>query len=139
VPFFERLYLTDSFCFFHRFSVIVAQPLSFSLYRKNKMTTEVKAVTDEEKNWVRRIRKRRFISFILFFAYVPSVGIIHQLTGSDKLSIGIALLFMLSIGSLWVSLNFAKCPKCHNNFFWTWFWVNGFTNKCLHCGLSLKE
>ena len=31
VPFFERQLLTDGFYFYHSFSVIVAQPLSFKL------------------------------------------------------------------------------------------------------------
>jgi len=33
---FERLYLTDSFCLYHSFSVIVAQPLSFTFAFKQK-------------------------------------------------------------------------------------------------------
>jgi hypothetical protein len=31
---FERQYLTDSFYLYHSFSVIVAQPLSFTLWKK---------------------------------------------------------------------------------------------------------
>ena len=35
VPFFEKQFLTDSFDFYHSFSVIVAQPLSFTLVAAN--------------------------------------------------------------------------------------------------------
>jgi len=37
---FERQYLTGSFYLYHSFSVIVAQPLSFTLYAANTLNYE---------------------------------------------------------------------------------------------------
>jgi len=64
---------------------------------------------------------------------------VHQLTKSDPVAIGVAIIFMLLVGGIWTSLNFAICPKCKKHFFWKWYWANALTSKCLHCGLNMKD
>lgn len=97
------------------------------------------ATTPEEKEGVRRIRRRRILSFILFLSYVPSVGVIHTWTGSDTIAITVGLMIFVTIGGLWLLLALAKCPRCKKLFFSKWYWSNGFSSKCLHCGLSIKR
>lgn len=34
-------------------------------------------------------------------------------------------------------LAFTECPRCHDFYHWNW-WADPWTEKCLHCGLTLK-
>lgn len=99
---------------------------------------EKKPKTLEEIKVTNSIRVRRNISFLLAILFVPTTGTIHKLTGSDVFSITIGLVIFFTTGGLWLWLAFAKCPRCKKTFFTSWY-SNGFSKKCLNCGLSLKK
>ena len=86
----------------------------------------------------KRILRRRNIGLLLMLLYVPSVGAVHIITGSDRISMTVAILFMITVALLLISVAFVKCPRCNKMFFTKWFWSNGFALRCVHCGLSGK-
>ena len=94
--------------------------------------------TSIEIEGAKRILRRRNIGLLLMLLYVPSVGAIHKITGSDQLFGLTAVLFMIAIFASLLSVAFVKCPRCNKMFFYKWYWANGFALKCVHCGLSGK-
>lgn len=95
--------------------------------------------TPEQIEGVRKILKRRNTGLLLMLLYVPSVASIHKITGSDPLSITVAILFMITIAGFLLSVAFVKCPRCNKMFFTKSNWSNGFASKCINCGLRGKS
>ena len=57
-------------------------------------------------------------------------------------SFGIALIFWLvCVVGLFkvISVAYSPCPYCKKQFFWTWYWSNPLTSKCMHCGRALQK
>ena len=94
--------------------------------------------TPEQIEGAKRILRRRNIGLFLMLLYVPSVGALYEFTGSDQISVGTAIIFMIAIAALLFSVAFVKCPRCNKMFFTKWYWANGFALKCVHCGLNGK-
>lgn len=94
--------------------------------------------TPEDIEKVRKILKRRNAGLILMLLYVPIVSFIHQLTESEILFFVTALLIMFSVMAILLPQAFVRCPRCKIFFYTKWYYTNGFTHKCVHCGLSSR-
>jgi hypothetical protein len=95
--------------------------------------------TRVEVEAARKILKKRNLGLLFMFLVVPSVGVIHTLTGSNLLSISIGISFIIAIIVLMISACISNCPRCGKNFFTNNYLVNGFASKCVHCGLNGKD
>ena len=85
------------------------------------------------------LRKLRITLFSLFLFYVPFVAFMDSIMPSEKISIAFAIIYFCTMAFVGIWYNFSKCPRCNNFFGWKWYYGNGFTNKCLHCGLSIRK
>jgi hypothetical protein len=101
--------------------------------------TELKPTTTVEKTILNKIRIKRLAAFLALFAYVPIMLLINLFVKSEKGMITTGIIYLLCWSFLGLSLSFAKCPRCHENFFWTWRFANPLASKCQHCGLRIKE
>ena len=86
---------------------------------------------------VRRILRKRNIALLSILFFVPFIGITDYLFKSERVTLTFAILAFIFIGWQLVVLNFTKCPRCHKFFFWSKFWANGFSSKCMNCGLGV--
>jgi hypothetical protein len=100
--------------------------------------TNVKEKNDNLIKEVRKLLFKRNLVLFLMFLFVPIVGVTDYLFGLDKLTLIVAILFFIIIGWQLFVVNFSKCPRCHKFFFWTKFWANIFSSKCMNCGLGGK-
>ncbi len=87
------------------------------------------------ENKVKRILLKRNIVLLSMILWVPLVALIDYLFELELVTITAAILFFAIIGWQLFALYFIRCPRCHKSFFWSIFWANGFTNKCMNCGL----
>ena len=69
--------------------------------------------TPEEIEGARKILRKRSIGLLLMLLFVPFVGALHKITGSDQISAATAILFMIAIAALLLSVAFVKCPRCN--------------------------
>jgi len=74
---------------------------------------------------------------ILFLA--PLVGVTDFLFKSNKVTLAVAILAFLCLGWQVIVLTFSRCPRCGKLFFCSKLWANGFTSKCMNCGLGVSK
>jgi hypothetical protein len=101
---------------------------------------------DYSEQW-RDLRRRRFIAWLWFFGYVPGAAIIFAIVFSLIYLSGLPRdwidgAFYIIAGAWMVGAYLAGhramaflCPRCHQPFFYTWWYFNSFARKCVHCGL----
>jgi hypothetical protein len=87
------------------------------------------------------IRRRRRTVWALLLGFIPATLVFLLLTGSSHLAVGFALLWMALSSVAMLRAAFVRCPQCKGLFhFGRWFMsTNGFTRKCMRCGLPLKR
>jgi hypothetical protein len=87
-----------------------------------------------------RLRQRR-LAYVLL-GLVPLVLLAGYLgdqpPGSQALFILAASAYGVLLLGYSLRLAFTDCPRCHNFYHWSW-WSNPWTQRCLHCGLRLRE
>lgn len=88
---------------------------------------------------IRGILRRRNIALLSILFFVPFIGITDYLFKSEKVTLIFAILAFIIIGWQLVVLNFTRCPNCNKFFFWSKFWANGFSSKCMNCGLGVYQ
>ncbi len=94
--------------------------------------------TPEQIQGAIRILKLRNNGLLLIFSSVPTFGIMIFFTRAELISFVIAILLLLIGAILLIEAASSKCPKCDKNFFGDWHFANGFTQKCMHCGLGAQ-
>jgi len=102
---------------------------------------ELKMVTNSTENndlteEVKKILHKRNIALLSMFLFVPFIGVIDYLFKLKMVTLTAAIMAFIIIGWQLVVVNFSKCPRCHKFFFWSKLWANGFSSKCMNCGLS---
>lgn len=86
---------------------------------------------------LRRVRRRRWYLWGLILAYLPAIWVTLQLTGSDRKTAVVFVVWVVLV--LWAALaaSLVRCPRCGNPYH-----LNGvfplFLRRCVHCGQSLK-
>lgn len=93
----------------------------------------------EELKGIIRLRKLRLRLVILGVFYVPFGGFIMSIIPSEIVSGIIVFTYFFIMLVVGFRYAFAKCPRCNNVYGATKSWANGFTSKCLHCGLSIRK
>src|SRR5262245_48246527 len=74
-------------------------------------------------------------TFWLMLPLWPIYGSGMMAMGFDRQSPWIFWPFAIVWITIRLLANFTKCPRCGNHFFFKWWYGNGFTRSCLHCGL----
>lgn len=97
--------------------------------------TDYPKATPEQIKGAKAIRRRRNIGLPLLLPFLPSVAVVHKVTGSDKIAYAVGFLFFITISGLWLSVTFVRCPRCGKTYFSKWYLANGFALDCVHCGL----
>lgn len=99
------------------------------------------ALTQEIEEGLRRIQARRRRVFYVFLGYLPfmfAAGLIVQLFSQSETPLFyVALLYFSLFAACGLIVGFSECPRCHGLFHMNW-WSNPYTQKCVHCGLSVK-
>ena len=100
----------------------------------------VEFVTAQEKEGLYRIRQRRRLFWLLFFALIPAFVLCNFITRSDiviRWFMGIYAAALIIFGLL---ASFSHCPHCGHHFHINkWGVSNPWTKRCLNCGLSFSE
>ncbi len=86
-----------------------------------------------------RIRKLKITMFTLFLFYLPYSALISLIPCSEKVHLTFIIIYFFTIIFISFWYSFSTCPRCKNIFTWKRFYANGFTSKCLHCGLSIRK
>lgn len=102
-----------------------------ALHSKPRNVIELKGAT--------RLRKLRLLMYLLFIGYLPFGVFIVSIINSEKISGIIVFIYFLLFGFVTAINSFSKCPRCKNIYTWKGLYANGFTTKCLHCGLSIRK
>ena len=90
-----------------------------------------------EKDRLSAILQRRNSGIKLFG--IGFIGLILTVP-MDSFGIGVIFWFVGVVGLLKVlSVAYVSCPYCKKQFFWTWFWSNPLTSKCMHCKKGLPN
>lgn len=103
------------------------------------------ARADDLSRGIARLRRRRRYVILYLFSVIP---IAIAFTGVSGLVLGQARTanlwnhwFIWGLLGIWAFLvvrhGFSRCPRCHKLFYATITWSNGFSRRCLHCGLDL--
>ena len=83
-----------------------------------------------------RIRRRRWLLWIVIIVYLPTMAITQKITHSFNASLPVFFIWFLALLLVMAISAVAKCPRCGN-----YFHVNGITllylRKCLHCQLHI--
>ena len=86
-----------------------------------------------------RFRKVDRLSWGLFIGYLPALAIIgwtlDWLFSSEWPFAVVAITWFIALGVVDRKASSFKCPRCGKYFFSRRFYFNGFTKKCLNCGL----
>jgi len=86
---------------------------------------------------LRRIRRRRWLSYGLFAGWLPFGITVSKLTTSGAIEMTAALAYMAAILVSGVKVGFSTCPKCGQYFFMSTY-TNTFSSRCMNCGLPLS-
>jgi uncharacterized membrane protein YjjP (DUF1212 family) len=95
-------------------------------------------VTEEVKKELLELQKKRKYALIMMVCYFPFGVFISKLLGGSIFAGILIFVYFIFVGILLMKVAFHKCPRCHKSFFSSPFWANGFTNKCLNCGINFK-
>jgi hypothetical protein len=82
------------------------------------------------------IRRRRRWNWFFFLSYLP-VGA-GAITYVPSAALSVAVFWMLSFAATAVWAGLAVCPRCGERYSRTRYWQNPWTQRCLHCQLSLR-
>jgi hypothetical protein len=86
----------------------------------------------------RRYRTWACLRLIAFLGYMPFVIAVlggSRSSGDPSVGSALVLVWFLFFGVTVVGAGTFRCPRCNNRFFYTWFWSNPLTSRCLHCRL----
>lgn len=91
-----------------------------------------------EPNW-REHRRRRRVMWLLLLGFIPGVVLTGTAIGAafatEPPYIAVAVVWMLAILVTSHRASALRCPRCGQRFYAKGLYHNGFTRKCLHCGL----
>ncbi|MCP4118747.1 MAG: hypothetical protein GY737_25805 [Desulfobacteraceae bacterium] len=95
-------------------------------------------VTGEIKEKLLKLQKKRRLAFFVMICFFP-IGVFIAKTLESSPFAGILIfVYFIFTGFLLTKVAFHKCPRCHKFFFFSSSWANGFTNKCLNCGINFR-
>ncbi len=92
-----------------------------------------------ELKGVIRLRKLRLSLFLLFLFYLPYGAMVMSISISERVRMVLLIICFCTLAFVGFLYNFAKCPRCNKFFSLIGLSLNGFTSKCLHCGLSIRK
>ena len=85
------------------------------------------------------LRKLRITAFSFFILMAPVISIVDLIIQSESfISVFVVISMFLNL-ILFLWFGFSPCPRCNETFTMKGLFQNGFTSKCLHCGLSIRK
>jgi hypothetical protein len=92
--------------------------------------------TPYEEQWQRYRKTNRafwfvWLGFLPFFVLVS--GPVAQ--WSENVAGGLLFAWIFAFFVVGIRAGNFRCPRCGKRFFSTWWYHNGWSSKCLHCGL----
>lgn len=86
---------------------------------------------------MRRLRRHRWVLWLLLLGYVPMIWISLEVTGSDRATFRVFAVWVATLFFVVLRLALVRCPRCNKHFH-----LNGFIplylRRCLHCGLHVS-
>lgn len=91
----------------------------------------------------RYLQTGEWVFWLLFVGFIPGVFVLVSLLDlfldSDALFAVVAVPWMVAFFVVGMRLARFRCPRCGKPFMRTWWYHNGFTRHCVHCGLPRWE
>lgn len=100
------------------------------------MSDNKKAEKQDRLNEIRRARNRLFVCFWTFPVYVLAIT---RVLDAGNETTGIMFAYMALYAGFGVNAAVKRCPDCHQQFFVKAFFLNPFSTRCAHCGLSFRQ
>lgn len=98
-----------------------------------------KPKNEAELEGVIYLRKLRVRLVILGLFYLPYGMFVASIIPSEAISFVFVLIYFCAIAYTGFRSAIYICPRCKRNFHWGGSIANGFTSKCMNCGLSLRK
>ncbi len=95
--------------------------------------------TDEEKEGIKQIRRRRRRALVVSFLCLPLFGTVFLVSRSELATFLFALAWILVWVASALAVALSPCPRCKKTFNLRGWYGNPSTRRCLHCGLSIRE
>jgi len=92
----------------------------------------------EIKEKLLKIQKKRRLALLMMLCLVPIAATMDKVLDSSLLAGILVFIYFIFTGFLLMRVAFHKCPRCHRFFFASKSWANGFTSKCMNCGINFK-
>ena len=100
---------------------------------------DMSILTDEEKEGLTRIRRRRRRALVVSLLYLPLSGIAFLLSRSELATFLFALAWFLVCVASGLAAVLSPCPRCKKTFNLRRWYGNPRTGRCLHCGLRIGD
>ncbi len=84
-----------------------------------------------------QIRTRRRCLWIVFLTYLPAVWLSLRLTGSNQITLAVAIIWLVLAAVAGVMVSASRCPGCGKLFHMQGV-ATSWGARCVHCDLSLK-
>ena len=95
-------------------------------------------LTPYDEHWRQHRRHNRAV-LLLWLGWLPFGGLVvspaMQVTGSENFGFALAGAWMLAFLTSGARAGNFRCPRCGKQFFSKSWYHNGWSAKCLHCGL----
>ena len=95
-------------------------------------------ITKQIKKELLKLQNKRRVAFLMILCFVPIGAFIEKILNSSALAGILVFIYFIFTALLLMRVAFHKCPRCHKFFFFNSSWANGFTSKCLNCGINFK-
>ncbi|MFH2059317.1 MAG: hypothetical protein ABIJ59_10490 [Pseudomonadota bacterium] len=99
---------------------------------------EKQHLSEKEKQQLRGVYKKRLLGFLMMLFFIPVGMLLSEGIESSTLAGILVFMYFIFMVFLFLKIAFYKCPRCHKPFFSSLSLANGFTSKCLNCGLSFE-
>ncbi len=98
-----------------------------------------KPKNEAELNGIIGLRKLRIRLVILFLFFFPYGIFVASIIPSEAIGFIFVLIYFCAMAYTGFRSAIYICPRCNKNFHWGGSIANGFTSKCMNCGLSLRK
>ena len=104
-----------------------------------KKVTHSKPKNETELKGAIRLRRLRLSLFFLFLGYLPYGGFVMSISPTEQIGFIFIIIYFCVVIIVGFLFAFALCPRCRKIFTWKMLYANGFTSKCVYCGLSIRK
>lgn len=92
--------------------------------------------TGHSLHQIRIAKQRLIVCFLTFPLYAWAV--VELLNQGQDITV-LMLVYMGIYAGFGINCSIKRCPNCHEQFFVPRYFLNIFTTRCFHCGLSYEQ